>query len=77
MFLYMPFMHSEALADQDRCVRLFERLAADVPAIDSRGWAHQHRDIRRASAASRTATGCSAVHRAGGAAVLGATRLSL
>ena len=25
-FLYMPFMHSEALADQDRCVELFTRL---------------------------------------------------
>ncbi len=27
-FLYMPFMHSESLADQARCVALFEKLAA-------------------------------------------------
>lgn len=27
-FLYMPFMHSESLADQARCVALFEALAA-------------------------------------------------
>lgn len=26
-FLYMPFMHSEALADQEECVRLFRALA--------------------------------------------------
>src|ERR1700727_2958102 len=25
-FFYLPFMHSEALADQDRCVRLHEAL---------------------------------------------------
>jgi uncharacterized protein (DUF924 family) len=25
-FFYLPFMHSEALADQDRCVRLYEAL---------------------------------------------------
>ena len=27
-FLYMPFMHAETLADQDRCLALFEALAA-------------------------------------------------
>lgn len=26
MFLYMPFMHSEDIADQDRCLRLFASL---------------------------------------------------
>ena len=29
-FLYMPFMHSEALADQERCVDLFEALVHDT-----------------------------------------------
>jgi uncharacterized protein (DUF924 family) len=28
-FLYMPFMHSEALPDQERCVALFEALGGD------------------------------------------------
>jgi uncharacterized protein (DUF924 family) len=27
VFLYMPFMHSEVLADQERCVALFRQLA--------------------------------------------------
>ena len=26
LFLYLPFEHSEALADQQRCVALFDRL---------------------------------------------------
>jgi uncharacterized protein (DUF924 family) len=42
MFLYMPFMHSEAIADQDRCVALF--------AAGLQKWllnAEQHRDIIR------------------------------
>jgi uncharacterized protein (DUF924 family) len=42
MFLCMPFMHSEDIADQDRCVRLF--------AAGLRKWlpyAEQHRDIIR------------------------------
>jgi len=30
-FLYMPFMHSEALSMQDRSVALFSALAADAP----------------------------------------------
>ncbi len=42
MFLYMPFMHSEHIADQDRCVGLF---ASALPQ-----WlpnAEEHRDIVR------------------------------
>lgn len=41
-FLYMPFMHSEHLADQDRSVALF---AAATP--DQLRFAEQHRDIVR------------------------------
>lgn len=40
-FLYMPFMHSEVLADQERCVSLFKSLG------DGEGakYAIEHRDI--------------------------------
>ena len=41
-FFYMPFMHSEALADQDRCVQLFK---ARMPASGNLSYAIQHRDI--------------------------------
>ena len=40
-FLYMPFMHSEDLADQDKAVALFETLGAP----DQVKYAHMHRDI--------------------------------
>jgi len=40
-FLYLPFMHSEVLADQDRCVALFERLGW----ADPLRFAHLHRDM--------------------------------
>ncbi len=40
-FLYMPFMHSEALSDQDRCVAL----AAGLPGGDTLRFAELHRDI--------------------------------
>ena len=43
MFLYMPLMHSEDLADQDRCVALFQSLG--MPR--EQGFAEQHRDIIR------------------------------
>ena len=39
-FLYMPLMHSEDLADQDRCVELFEAQGGD-----SASFARAHRDI--------------------------------
>lgn len=42
-FLYMPFMHSELLADQDRSVALFETLEDGKPL----GFALQHRDLIR------------------------------
>ena len=40
-FAYMPFMHSEALADQDRSVALFEGLGND----EATTFARKHRDI--------------------------------
>jgi len=39
-FLYMPFMHSEVLSDQDRSVALFD----EAPTYQ-RDFAQQHRDI--------------------------------
>ena len=41
-FLYMPFMHSEDIADQDRCVELTQGLATD-----NHRYAVLHRDIIR------------------------------
>lgn len=40
-FFYMPFEHSENLADQDRSVELFTQLGNDTY-LD---YAHQHRDV--------------------------------
>jgi uncharacterized protein (DUF924 family) len=40
-FFYLPFMHSEALADQDRSVALNEALGDP----DAAQWARHHRDI--------------------------------
>ncbi len=39
---YLPFMHSEALADQDRCVRLYEAPLDDAEQLR---YARQHRDV--------------------------------
>ncbi len=40
-FLYLPFMHSESMEDQDRSVALFEAAGLE----DSLKWARHHRDI--------------------------------
>lgn len=40
-FLYMPLMHSERLADQERSVELFERLGV----VANAQFAREHRDI--------------------------------
>ena len=40
LFLYLPFEHSEDLADQDEAVRLFETLDEE-----QRDWARRHRDV--------------------------------
>lgn len=42
-FLYLPFMHSESLVDQDYSVELFERAGM----TDNLRWAKHHRDIVR------------------------------
>jgi uncharacterized protein (DUF924 family) len=42
-FFYLPFTHSENLADQERCVAL-NRAAADEEGVK---WAEQHADIIR------------------------------
>ena len=42
-FLYMPFMHSEKLADQEHCIALFESIGQP----DSAKWAKHHADIIR------------------------------
>jgi uncharacterized protein (DUF924 family) len=42
-FLYLPFMHSESLADQDRSVELYR----DAALADSLRWAEHHREIIR------------------------------
>ncbi len=46
-FFYLPFEHSEALADQDRSVALFEAHDAETGDVDSLKWAVIHRDIIR------------------------------
>ena len=42
-FFYLPFMHSEALADHERCVALYR----DLGDADSLRWAEDHADIIR------------------------------
>jgi uncharacterized protein (DUF924 family) len=42
-FFYMPFMHSEILADQERCVDLFRAMGAGGEG--SQRYAVEHRDI--------------------------------
>ena len=42
-FLYMPFMHSEHLADQERCIALFERAGN----AENAKYAGHHADIIR------------------------------
>jgi len=43
-FFYMPFMHSESLADQKRCTELF----AQLPGSQSAKWAvHHHQIVER------------------------------
>jgi uncharacterized protein (DUF924 family) len=44
-FFYLPFMHSEELADQDRSVALFGALAGGDVNSSSVDYARRHRDI--------------------------------
>ena len=43
-FFYLPFEHSEDLADQDLCLRLCQALDAETGG-DAAHWAAEHRDI--------------------------------
>jgi uncharacterized protein (DUF924 family) len=46
-FLYMPFVHSESLARQERGVALFEALAGETGLDEPLPWAIRHRDVIR------------------------------
>jgi uncharacterized protein (DUF924 family) len=46
-FFYLPFEHSEAMADQDRAVALSETLRDEIGDEDTLKWAILHRDIIR------------------------------
>jgi uncharacterized protein (DUF924 family) len=53
VFLYLPLEHSEAMADQDQSVALFEALQAEMPATEQAMYgsfvtfAEKHRDVIR------------------------------
>jgi len=53
VMFYMPFMHSEQLADQERCIALFSVLSAESSdtgralMLSHIGFAERHRDIVR------------------------------
>ncbi|MEL6139500.1 MAG: DUF924 family protein [Cyanobacteria bacterium J06628_6] len=45
-FLYLPFEHSENLADQNRCVQLFEALVEAAPFLQhGLDYAYRHREV--------------------------------
>ncbi len=49
-FIYVPFEHSEEIADQNRCVELMEALIKDVPELDTGlqgglDYAIRHREV--------------------------------
>jgi uncharacterized protein (DUF924 family) len=44
-FFFLPFEHSESIADQDRSVALFEAHARETGDADSLKWARLHRDV--------------------------------
>ena len=51
-FVYVPFEHSEAIADQDRCVELMQNLVDTVPDLDKGlksglDYALRHREVIR------------------------------
>ena len=46
-FLYMPFEHSEDIADQDRVVELMTSLEAFEPTRGLAQWAERHRAVIR------------------------------
>jgi len=44
-FVYLPLEHSETLADQVRCVALFEALGDHAESADTLDWVRRHHDI--------------------------------
>ncbi|KQY92690.1 hypothetical protein ASD21_15060 [Caulobacter sp. Root1455] len=44
-FFYLPYEHSESLADQETCIALCEGLLKDTGDADTLKWAIVHRDI--------------------------------
>lgn len=44
-FLYLPFEHSEDLADQERSVALFQTLQHDPATVGTLDYAERHRDV--------------------------------
>jgi uncharacterized protein (DUF924 family) len=47
MFAYLPFEHSESLADQERCLALMREIAASPETADLPKWAEAHLAIIR------------------------------
>ena len=47
MFAYLPYEHSEGLADQDECMRLMARLGEDARFADLPKWAEKHHAVIR------------------------------
>ena len=47
MFAYLPFQHSESVADQDRAYELYQALKAFPETADTERYAIAHRDIIR------------------------------
>lgn len=45
MFVYLPFMHSEDLADQHRSVGLFRQLAQECASLDAVPYAMKHLEV--------------------------------
>ena len=46
-FLYLPFVHSEDLAMQDRAIACLTRLAEETGLADPLDWAERHRNVIR------------------------------
>jgi uncharacterized protein (DUF924 family) len=47
LFAYLPFEHSESLADQERCLALMQEIAVFPETADMPKWAAAHLDIIR------------------------------
>jgi uncharacterized protein (DUF924 family) len=47
LFVYLPFEHSESLADQERCLALMKEISVYPETADMPKWAQAHLDIIR------------------------------